>query len=57
MNGAAAAASADEQLEPIQLPIAVTFVQMQSRVCVGQVLLTQMVAHEGHPVGTWDATR
>jgi hypothetical protein len=57
MNGAAAAASAEEQLEPIQFPMEVTFVQIQSRVCPGQGVVTQVTAHGGHPVGTCAVTR
>jgi hypothetical protein len=57
MNGAAAAASAEEQVLPIQFPMDVTFVQIQSRVCDGHGVSTQVMAQAGHVVGTWAVTR
>ena len=57
MNGAADEASVLEQLEPMQSPIEVTFVQIQSRSCIGQVLLTQLAAQTGYPLGTAAVTR
>ena len=56
-NGAATTASSDEQVLPTHPAIVVTFVQMQSRSSIGQVVSTQVTAHGGYPVGTCAATR
>lgn len=57
MKGAADEASVLEQLEPMQLPMDVTFVQIQSRSSIGQVLSTHLAAQTGYPLGTAAVTR
>jgi len=56
MNGAAAAASAAEQVLPMHPAMVATLVQMQSRSSIWQVLSTQAMAHVGYPVGSCAAT-